>query len=299
MGEAMGSLSQGKGIMLIIEAPAKLNLTLEVLGKRPDGYHEIRSVMQTVSLHDKLSFQPANGINITSGSTEWKPEESLVSRAVSLVQRATSCSRGAAIEMEKHIPLVAGLGGDSSDAAATLRGLNQLWELGLSQRKLLELAAQLGSDVPFFIDGGTALAEGRGELLTPLTPHPRMWFVLVVPDVPRLPEKTKRLYASLKPEHFTDGHITQRMIEVLKEGKEVTHSLLFNIFENIAFAPGSKLRLYRELIARMGTDNIHLAGSGPSLFSLVKDEAQADDLYTRCKDQGMEAYVAGTRAGYS
>ena len=285
--------------MLIIEAPAKLNLTLEVLGKRPDDYHEIRSVMQTVSLRDKLSFHPADDINITSCSAGWKPEESLVSRAVSLVQKATSFSRGAAIEVEKHIPLVAGLGGDSSDAAATLRGLNQLWELGLSQRKLLELAAQLGSDVPFFINGGTALAEGRGELLTPLTPPPSMWFVLVVPDVPKLPEKTKRLYASLKPSHFTDGQITQRMIEVLKEGKEVTPSLLFNTFENIAFAPDSKLRLYRELIARMGADNIRLAGSGPSLFSLVKDEAQADDLYTRCKDQGMEVYLVEMGAEHS
>ena len=280
--------------MLIIEAPAKLNLTLEVLGKRPDGYHEIRSVMQTVSLHDKLSFQPANDVNITSGSTEWKPEESLVSGAVSLVQRATGCSRGAAIEVEKHIPLVAGLGGDSSDAAATLRGLNQLWELGLPQRKLLELAAELGSDVPFFIDGGTALVEGRGETLTPLPPLPRMWFVLVVPDVPGLPEKTKRLYASLEPGHFTDGHITRRMVQALKEGKEVTPSLLFNTFENVAFAPGSKLRLYRGHIIKMGADNIHLAGSGPSLFSPVKDEAQADDLYTRCKDQGMEVYVVET-----
>lgn len=285
--------------MLIIEAPAKLNLTLEVLGKRPDGYHEICSVMQTISLRDKLSFQPANDISITSGSTGWKPEESLVSRAVSLAQSATGCSKGAAIEMEKHIPLVAGLGGDSSDAAATLRGLNQLWELDLSQRKLLELAAELGSDVPFFINGGTALTEGRGELLTPLPPPPGMWFVLVIPDVPRLQEKTKRLYASLKPDYFTDGQITQRMIEVLKEGKEVTHSLLFNIFESIAFAPDSKLRLYRELIARMGADNIHLAGSGPSLFSLAKDEAQADDLYTRCKDKGIEAYIVETGAGHS
>ncbi|MFH1776194.1 MAG: 4-(cytidine 5'-diphospho)-2-C-methyl-D-erythritol kinase, partial [Candidatus Omnitrophota bacterium] len=158
--------------MLIIEAPAKLNLTLEVLGKRPDGYHEIRSVMQTVNLHDTLIFRHAGGVAVSSNSPEWKPEESLVSRAVSLVQSAIGCSRGAAIEVEKHIPLVAGLGGDSSDAAAALRGLNQLWELDLSQRKLLELAAQMGSDVPFFIDGGTALAEGRGEMLTPLPPLP-------------------------------------------------------------------------------------------------------------------------------
>ena len=287
-------MERGKNNMLTVKAPAKLNLTLEVLGKRPDGYHEIRSVMQTVSLRDKLSFRPSQNVSYHSNSPEWKPEESLVSRAVHLAQEETECSKGVQIVVEKHIPLVAGLGGDSSDAAAALRGLNQLWELGLTQRKLLELAAQLGSDVPFFIDGGTALAEGRGETLTPLPPLPKTWFVLVVPDVSRLPEKTKRLYASLKSSHFTDGHITQRMIEVLKEGKEVTPSLLFNTFENAAFAPGSKLRLYRGHIIKMGADNIHLAGSGPSLFSLAKDKAQAEDLYTRCKNQGMEAYLGGT-----
>ncbi|MFC1956296.1 4-(cytidine 5'-diphospho)-2-C-methyl-D-erythritol kinase, partial [Chloroflexota bacterium] len=154
--------------MLKIEAPAKLNLTLEVLGERPDGYHEIRSVIQTINLCDSLSFRMSENITFNSDTPGWNAEESLVSRAASLLQKTTGCSKGAIIEVNKHIPLVAGLGGDSSDTAATLRGLNQLWESGLPQEELLELAARLGSDVPFFIHSGTALVAGRGELVRTL-----------------------------------------------------------------------------------------------------------------------------------
>ena len=125
--------------------------------------------------------------------------------------------------------------GTAADAAATLRGLNELWELSLPTEKLLELAAQLGSDVAFFLYGGTALAEGRGEMITPLPPLPHMWVVLVVPDVPRLPGKTKKLYASLKPGHYTDGQITEKLVKALKEGREFKPSMLFNTFENVAF----------------------------------------------------------------
>jgi len=277
--------------MLTIPAPAKLNLTLEVLGKRPDGFHEIRSVIQTINLCDSLNFQSSQKIAFKSNMPDWTPEKSLVSRAASLLQETNGCSKGATIEVDKRIPLVSGLGGDSSDAAAALCGLNKLWCLGLSQDKLLELAAQLGSDVAFFFHSGTALVEGRGEIVTPLPPLPHMWVVLVAPSVPRLPGKTKQLYASLKASHYTDGHITQRLVEALKEGREFALSLLFNTFENVAFAKFSELKVYREHIVKMGADNVHLAGSGPTLFTLLKDKTQAEDLYTRCKNQGMEVYM--------
>ncbi|MFC1981580.1 4-(cytidine 5'-diphospho)-2-C-methyl-D-erythritol kinase [Chloroflexota bacterium] len=159
--------------MLTVPAPAKLNLTLEVLGKRPDGFHEIRSVIQAINLCDSLRFQLSQEVTVKSDMPDWSAEESLVSKAASLLQRTTGCSKGASIEVEKLIPLISGLGGDSSDAAAALRGLNQLWKLGLTQEKLVGLAAQLGSDVAFFLYGGTALAEGRGELVTPLPPPPQ------------------------------------------------------------------------------------------------------------------------------
>jgi len=280
--------------MLTVPAPAKLNLTLEVLSKRLDGFHEICSVMQTISLCDKLTCQSSQDVIIKSGLPGWKSEESLVFKAVSLIQRTTGGSRGVAIAVDKHIPLVSGLGGDSSDAAATLLGLNKLWELGLSQERLLDLAAQLGSDVPFFIHGGTALAEGRGELLTPLPPMPHHWAIVVLPAVPRLPGKTAQLYARLTPHHYTDGQITEKMVTALRAGREFPSRLLFNTFENIAFTRGSKLSTYRSHLIKMGAKDVHLAGSGPALFTLVKDKTEAEDLYKLCRQQNMEAYMVGT-----
>ena len=216
--------------MLTVMAPAKLNLTLEVLGKRPDGFHEIRSVIQTISLCDSLCFHLSQNITVKSNTPGWVPEESLVSRAASLLQETTGCSKGAIIEVEKRIPLVSGLGGDSSDAAATLRGLNRLWELDLTSEKLVELAAQLSSDMAFFLYGGTAMAEGRGEIVTPLPPLPPMWAVLVMPDVPRLPGKTGQLYASLNSSHYTDGQITEKLVKTLREAVGDDTELMFDAF---------------------------------------------------------------------
>ncbi len=280
--------------MLTVLAPAKLNLTLEVLAKRSDGFHEIRSVIQTINLYDSFSFQLSENIEFNSNSPDWIAEESLVSKTASLLQKATGCSKGTTIGVNKRIPLLSGLGGDSSDAAAVLRGLNQLWGLGLSRGELLELAWQLGSDVAFFLYGGTALVEGRGEMVTPLPPLPHMWVVLVMPPVPRLPGKTKQLYDSLKANHYTDGRITERLVVELREGREFTPSLLFNTFENVAFTRFSGLSIYREHIVKLGVIDAHLAGSGPALFTLVKDRTQAEELYIRLQQQGLESYLTDT-----
>jgi 4-diphosphocytidyl-2-C-methyl-D-erythritol kinase len=283
--------------MLSILAPAKINLTLEVLAERPDGYHEIRSLIQTINLCDRLRFHLSHNIKLACDSPSFAGEESLVSRAPVLLQQATGCAKGAEIEITKRIPLSSGLGGDSSGTAATLEGLNKLWQTGLSKEKLVELALRLGSDVPFFLYGGTALVEGRGEKITPLPPLPHRWVVLMIPDTPRLPEKTKRLYASLKINHYTDGQITEKFIKALKEGKELKPSLLFNTFENVAFDQFPGLKVYKEHFLKLGASNVHLAGSGPALFTMIKDKAEAEDLYTRCKNQGMECYLATTLLG--
>ncbi|MFC2005812.1 4-(cytidine 5'-diphospho)-2-C-methyl-D-erythritol kinase [Chloroflexota bacterium] len=280
--------------MLTVLAPAKINLTLEVLSKRGDGFHEIRSVFQTINLADSICFQPGQSIAFKCNLTSWTPEESLVSKAASLLQEATGCSKGVTIEVCKRIPLVSGLGGDSSDAAAVLRGLNQFWELGLSPGELLEMASQLGSDVAFFLYGGTALVEGKGEIVSTLPSLPHRWVVLAIPPVPRLPGKTKQLYSSLRAGHYTDGQITQRLVEELREGKEFTPSLLFNTFENVAFTRFSTIRVSRDHIVKIGATDVHLAGSGPSLFTLVEDKAQAEVLRTRFEQQRLESYLTDT-----
>lgn len=280
--------------MFSILAPAKINLTLEVLGERPDGYHEIRSLVQTIDLCDRLRFRLSRDTKFGSDSPGFVWEESLMSRATALLRQATGCTKGATIELAKRIPLSSGLGGDSSDAAAILSGLNKLWKLGLSPEELLELAPRLGSDVSFFLYGGTALVEGRGEILTKLPPLPHRWVVLMIPDVPRLPEKTRRLYARLKPSHYTDGKITENFVRALKGGREIKPSMLFNTFENVAFDYFTGLKVYKEHLTKLGAQNVHLAGSGPALFSLIKDKAEAEKLYGYLQKQKVECYLATT-----
>ncbi len=280
--------------MLTFQVPAKINLTLEVLGKRPDGFHEVRSVLQTIGLYDTVHFEAGDYVFISCDMPGWSAEVSLVRRALALVQEVTGCSKGVVIEIEKRIPLMSGLGGDSSDAAAVLRGLNELWGLNLSPKDLRELAARLGSDVAFFLCGGTALAEGRGELITPLPSLADIWVVLVAPDIPVEPGKTGRMYQSLTTSHYTDGKITERMVDVIKGGGKFNTTMLFNTFENIAFDDVNIRRVYIEHLLKLGGPQVHLAGSGQALFTMFRDRAQAEGMYTHCKNQGMAAYLAAT-----
>ncbi|MEA2086035.1 MAG: 4-(cytidine 5'-diphospho)-2-C-methyl-D-erythritol kinase [Chloroflexota bacterium] len=282
--------------MLTVLAPAKINLTLEVLAERQDGFHEIRSVMQAVDLCDSLRLRSGQSIEFKCDAPGWVAGESLLSRAVGLLQESTGCAERAVIGLAKRIPLVSGLGGDTSDAVAALRGLNQLWGLGLSPRELAGLASKLGSDGAFFLHGGTALVAGRGEVVTPLPPLPRMWAVIMMPPLPRMQKKTGQLYASLRRGHYTDGQITARLVESLKSGEEFT-SLLFNTFENVAFNYFPELSVYREHIIKAGASDVHLAGSGPALFTLMRDRLQAEEIYIRLQRQGLEVYLAGTLDG--
>ena len=282
--------------MLILEAPAKINLTLEVLGKRTDGYHEIRSVIQTLSFCDSLQITPGKKVEFKGNIPEWSSERSLVIKAVESLKKATGSVMGAKIKIKKRIPLISGLGGDSSDAAAILRGLNQFWELNVPPNKLRDMAQNLGSDVSFFLTGGTALMEGRGEIITSLPPIPHHWIILIIPDVSRIPGKTKRLYSMLQPANFTDGKITDKLAADLKLKGEFNTSLLFNTFENVVFARGEELTNYRDHLLKIGAPNVHLAGSGPTLFTILNGKPQAEGLVKRFKDLQIEAYLTETRS---
>ncbi len=282
--------------MLTVLAPAKLNLTLEVLAKRPDGFHEIRSVIQTINLCDSLCFQLSRNIEFKSSMPDLIPEDSLVSKATSLLREAIGCSNGATIEVTKRIPLVSGLGGDSSDAAATLRGLDKLWGLGLSPLELLELASQLGSDVAFFVYGGTVVVRGRGEMVTPLPPLSPIWVVVMMPPVPRMERKTERLYSSLNPSHYTDGQVTDRLVAWLTGGGGVAPSSLFNVFDGVARDSFTGLGEYWQQFLEAGAQQVHLAGSGPALFTLVEDKVEAGRLHRNLQQQGLESYLTDTLA---
>jgi 4-diphosphocytidyl-2-C-methyl-D-erythritol kinase len=252
------------------------------------------SVIQAINLYDRLSFKAAKSIEITSTSPEWEAGKSLVSGAVSLLRDRCGNSSGAAISVEKRIPLVAGLGGESSDAAATLMGLNRLWKCGLSQTQLSELAARLGSDVTFFLNGGTALMQGRGEIVTPLKPLSKRWVVLAVPAMIHPNDKTKLLYESLNPDHFSDGQRSANLVQKLNKRESFSPALVFNVFEHVAFSVYPGLFDFAERLLEQSAPHVHLAGSGPTVFCIFKDKADADKLYHRLKDKNIETYMALT-----
>jgi 4-diphosphocytidyl-2-C-methyl-D-erythritol kinase len=277
-------------------ACAKVNLTLEVLGRRADGFHEIASVVQIVSLADMLSFEPDDTVKLSCNIQELCTPDNLVVRAVEVLRAATGCKKGARIELTKVIPVAAGLGSGATDAAATLIGLNTLWQLGLPLGKLAELGGDLGSDVPFFLCGGTAVARGRGEVVTPLRSAPRLWMVLLTPAVGPVPGKTGQMYARVKESHFTGGEHTNRLIGQLGEGRSVGRSLLYNVFDEVAFDFFQGLPECRERFARAGARYVHVAGAGPTLFSPVENEAQGRAIVRKLEADGQVAYLVHTPA---
>ena len=156
------------------------------------------------------------------------------------------------------------------------------------------MASQLGSDVPFFLFGGTALLRGRGEIVSPLPSLKKMWLVLLMPPVKRLNNKTAQLYKSLNAGHYTDGRMTEELVELLARDGQITPDNLYNVFENIAYKSFRGLDEYRQRFTRAGAESVHLAGSGPALFTMVKEKARAKNIYTELKGQGLEVYLAET-----
>ena len=273
-----------------VAAPAKINLSLEILRRRDDGFHDVATVLQTIDLADELAFTPASEI-VVEGDTEGIPlEENLVYRAARLLQNHLGETPGARIHLNKRIPLAAGLGGGSADAAATLVGLCRLWERDLRRGELATLAAKLGSDVPFFLYGGTALAEGRGERVTPLPPLRHADIVLLAPPID-LPNKTATLYRSLDPADFTGGEVTRALVAALRKRLPPTPDEIFNGFTRAALERFDGLEGYWSRFEKAGADNVHLSGAGPSLFSLARSRDEAEALHRRCLHAGLPAFV--------
>ncbi|MDQ2808874.1 MAG: 4-(cytidine 5'-diphospho)-2-C-methyl-D-erythritol kinase [Chloroflexota bacterium] len=291
---------------LVLRAPAKINLTLEILGRRKDGYHEIASVMQTVDLCDTLTFAPrADGqirVECSDPALAENPGSNLVWRAARLLQQARQVDAGATIRLDKVIPTAAGLGGGSSDAAATLHGLDRLWALDLQAAELHNLAALLGSDVPFFLRGGTALAEGRGERITPLRPLTAGWFVLITQAL-TLPDKTRTVYSLLRPYEYSDGTLTRRVVDTLAAGGSLTATLLYNGLEDAAFrafdtlAAGTTLHDALQSVIAAGGEFARVTGAGPSLFLYSPDHAAAATLAAAVTAAGLPAWVVPPLAG--
>ncbi len=277
---------------VVLKAPAKLNLTLEVFGVRGDGYHGISSIMQTVDLCDVLVLKKADRVTLSCNRPDLEVPDNLAFKAACALQKITRKGFGVQIELEKKIPVSAGLGGGSSDAAAVLLGLNKLWGLGFSLDDLSVIGSQLGSDVPFFLQGGTAMVQGRGENVIPLPPASVEWFLVLSPPF-QIEEKTSKTYSMLSQSDLADGIFTRQLESRIRMGEIVEAQALFNSFDKVAQTafPGLEEYWHRfELL--VGPKGVHLTGSGPSLFALIskKDCGKAIELVLR-EHYGLAAYL--------
>jgi len=276
------------------EAYAKINLTLEVVGKRDDGYHEIASVVQAINLCDTIYFHTGEHIRLASNIPGLVTPNNLVFKAVKLMQDYTGLRLGADISLEKGIPLASGLGGGSSDAAIALRALNEIWESNLSLESLQKVASKLGSDTFFFLSGGrTALVAGRGDKVTVLPPLPKTWIILLKPPV-YIANKTQKMYAGLTPSNFTHGQATRRMLQPLYRRDRNAYSFCYNVFEDIAFDFFDGLEEYRKHFITAGAGEVHLAGAGPTLFTIVEDKSRGEEIYRRLNKERIEVYLTET-----
>ena len=281
--------------MLKLKAYAKINLTLEVLGRREDGYHEVATIMQTVGLYDTVRLTLADDIAISCDNSALASTENLAYKAAQLLREESGYTSGAHISIDKAIPVSAGLGGGSSDAAATLNGLNELWQLGMATSHLESLGARLGSDVPFLLQGGTAIGLGRGERIRRLPPANIQWAVVLSPDVNHVGDtsnKTTALYSLLTPANHTRGFLTRKLEARIRGGGDVPPQFLFNAFDDIAFDAFPGLEECWNTFAELGAREIHLSGSGPSIYALMprREVGVAVQLLLRHR-HGMNAYL--------
>lgn len=286
--------------MITLDANAKINLTLDILGRREDGYHEVAMVMQEISLHDTLAIKKTGaGIRLSiafEGKDGLLPadESNLCWRAAALMRREYGLSGGVSMELVKRIPMAAGLAGGSADAAAVLKGMNLLYGLGITEERLCELGAALGSDVPFCLMGGTMLATGRGEVLTRLPDFPETFLVLAKPE-----EGVSTAWAYQAYDAGYDGPHpdNEAMLAAIKAGsRRRAAELLCNVLEGVTVKRHSVIASYKKAMLQQGILASMMSGSGPAVFGLAEDEAAAARAAAAVKalDAGAVVHTART-----
>ncbi|KAB7704315.1 4-(cytidine 5'-diphospho)-2-C-methyl-D-erythritol kinase [Bacillus aerolatus] len=264
---------------IMMKAPAKINLTLDVLHKRADGYHEVEMIMTTVDLADRIELEPLSKDEIKIIShNRFVPDDSrnLAFQAARLLKERHGIRSGVAIGIEKVIPVAAGLAGGSSDAAATLKGLNRLWNLGLSLDELAKLGSEIGSDVSFCVYGGTALAKGRGEKVQRLPAPPNCWVVLAKPTIG---VSTAEVYKNLKIDGLRHPN-TKAMVEAI-ETKDYANMCghLGNVLESVTLKLYPEVAQIKEQMERFGADAVLMSGSGPTVFGLIQHDSRMNRVY--------------------
>ena len=266
-----------------IAAPAKINLFLEILGKRQDGYHEIETVMQEVSLFDYIYMEnyDKNVVFTCSNPKLSAGEDNLVIKAVRLLQNESKTYRGVKIHLDKRIPIGAGLGGGSSDAVATLVGLNKLWRIGYDEKQLMSLAGKLGSDTPFFVVGNTAICKGRGEIVTPYPINVSYNYIIIYP---RFEVNTAMVYKNFKnslTKNLKDVSFFMR--EFISGNPNKLGAFLHNRLEDVVFKLYPDLEKIKKALSKFNFCGVLLSGSGSALYGLCKEEMDLKEIELKIK----------------
>lgn len=281
----------GDGMALIEKAPAKINLSLDVLRKRDDGFHDVEMVMTTIDLYDRLEFFSLEEDKIEiSIESRYVPsdERNLAFKAAALFKEYYGIKKGVRILIEKNIPVSAGLGGGSTDAAAVLRGLNRLWDLNIPMTELAGLGSRIGADVSFCVYGKTAIARGYGEKIEHLKSPPPYWVILGKPDVG---VSTWKIFSQIKVDELYHPN-TAKVLEALEEGN--FHKLCTNMgnsLEQITASIHPEIIQIKKALLNMGSKGVMMSGSGPTVYGLVEHENQARRIYNGLRGFCDEVYL--------
>ena len=281
--------------MLILEARAKINLTLDVTGVRDDGYHLVRMIMQSVALHDTVILtarkEPGLALRTDSGAVP-ADGTNLMWKAADRMIRTFGIREGLDMELQKRIPVAAGLAGGSTDAAAVITGINTLFGLGLDREELMRFALPLGADIPYCILGGTALAEGIGEVLTPLPPMPRCPILIARPDVE---VSTGRVYRTLDQTPVLRHPDTEKALRALREGQlPLLAESMENVLEQVTAAAHPEITGIRRQMLETGALGARMSGSGPTVFGLYPDRQSAEAAMQALRQTGAAAQICLT-----
>jgi 4-diphosphocytidyl-2-C-methyl-D-erythritol kinase len=286
--------AQTSGDVCFVRAYAKINLTLDVLGRRADGYHDLATVMQTVDLYDTICLTATEDsqVHLVCSIPELGNDANLAVRAAQLLRQRLALRHGVLIELHKRIPVAAGLGGGSSDAAAVLRALQQWWQLPLPPSDLLDMATALGSDVPFLLNGGLALCEGRGERVTTLTPYwPRSmrWLLLLRPAIGIA---TAAVFRNLPASDYSDDTHSRTVSAAFNAGQTPPVQDLHNALERSVLEHYPEVAQARADLLHAGAPFVGLSGTGPTLFAPFSELACAYRVQEQLRTQGYEVYLS-------
>lgn len=281
---------------IIRKAYAKINLGLDVLKRRPDGYHEVKMIMQTVGIYDELSFAKSEepGIHLTVNNEELPCDKNnLIYKAAELVMSTYDIKEGVKISLCKNIPIAAGMAGGSTDAAAVFHGMKELFDLPMDIEEMKKLGVKIGADVPYCMVGGTALSEGIGEILTTLPAPPKAYLVIAKPDIN---VSTKFVYENLHADTLTCHPDIDGMVLSLKESslKGITDRL-GNVLETVTVKEYPIITEIKDTLKENGAENALMSGSGPTVFGIFKEEETARRAYEAVKEKELakQVFVTG------